>query len=180
MVATSQTKIRKKPTVLRLPPRGFLSRNQAQDLAGVSHVTLMEWERKGFLHPIIGRSRTSNHECFYYDPTELAECPSIRKEKYALPPGEIAGRVFELLREGDSIADIVIKLRLEPGAIEDLRQQWLESVSAKALVVADRDRVELERLLASEVRNSNDLVTRVRLALHDKPLDLTLLSDVED
>jgi hypothetical protein len=162
MVATSTAKPTKKAAVLRQPPDGFLSRIQAQDLLGVSNATLMDWERRGLLHPIRALSRTSNHKCFYYDATELAALPMARREKYRPDPGEIAGRVFEMLRASKTIADIVIELRIEPAAVEDLRQQWLESVNTKVLLVPERDRVELERLLAGEVRNSNDLVARVR------------------
>ena len=46
--------------------------------------------------------------------------------------------------------------------VEDLRQQWLESVSTKVLVVSERDRAELERLLGGEIRSSGQLVARVR------------------
>lgn len=165
MVAPSEmaptTSTPKKLSDLPRPPEGYLTRIQAQDLAGVSHMALMEWERKGMLHPIKARSRTSNHGCFYYNAAELAEIAGIRRGKLAITPGEIAGRVFELLRAGKAIDEIVVELRLEPAAIEDLRQQWLESVG-KALVVPERNRIELEQLLACEVRNADDLIARVR------------------
>jgi hypothetical protein len=162
MVATSTAKPAKKSAVLRQPPDGFLSRIQAQDLLGVSNATLMDWERRGLLHPVRALSRTSNHKCFYYDATELATLPMAKREKYRPGPGEIAGRVFEMLRAGKTIADIVIELRVEPAAVEDLRQQWLESVSTKVLVVSERDRAELERLLGGEIRSSGQLVALAR------------------
>jgi hypothetical protein len=170
MVATSLAKTVKRTTSLRLPPKGFLSRIQATDLLGVSHFTLMEWERKGMVHPITARSRTSNHECIYYDATELAALP-ITRNKYKLDPGEVASRVFKMLREGAALDEIVIELRLEPAIVEDLRQQWFESGS-KIMAVSERSRLELERLLGGgKIENENDLVqlTRAVVAPETKP-----------
>ena len=64
---------------------------------------------------------------------------------------------------GRKTASVVLnELRVEPAVVEDLRQQWLESVSTKVLVVSERDRAELERLLGGEIRSSGQLVARVR------------------
>ena len=157
------TKSAKKPVVLRQAPDGFLSRIQAMDLLCVSHATLMDWERRDLLHPVRALSRTSNHKCFYYDATELAALPMLSKrDRYKPDPGEIAARIFELIREGMTNADIVIELRVEPAMVEDLRQQWFESVSTKMLVIQERDRLELERLLGGEIRDSGQLVAHVR------------------
>ena len=139
MATTSTMKPAKK---LPLPPKGFVSRAQAQDLLCVSQMTLIEWERRGFVHPIVARSRTSNHECFYYDATELATCPTVKKEKFTPSPGEIAARVFECFYANKSIAEIVVELRLQPAVIEDLREQWRESIG-EALLVSQRAKAEL-------------------------------------
>jgi hypothetical protein len=167
MVATTHAKSKKSKTAearLPDPPPGWMTRNEAAELLFVSHNTIVEWQRKGLIASTIARSRTGNHETHYYNPDELRRVPR-RANRFIGPnsPGEIAARVFELLRDGLSVAEVVIEARVEPAIVEDLRQQWLES-NEHALLVPERERDEIERLLGNEVevRTAAELVKLIR------------------
>lgn len=143
------------------PPKGWLTRNEAADLLRVSNNTIAEWQRHELVRPVLARSRHGNCEAYYYDPDELRRVPR-RANRFVGPhsPGEIAARVFELLRDGRTIAEVVIEVRVEPSVVEDLREQWMES-NGRSLVVPERERDELERLLGGEAKNAAELVRLV-------------------
>jgi len=105
--------------------QNFLNRNEATDLLGCSTATLINWERKGLLHPVMGTQGDSTREVYLYDPAELARLP--RKRAAPLTPGEAESRAFEMFERGLSVRRVVIDLRITADEAWAIRERWLDS-----------------------------------------------------
>lgn len=156
---------------------GWLTRNQAMDLLGVSFNTLLSWERQGLLH--VARAerprptgKNQYKEVVVYSPDELARLP--RRRKAPLEPGEIVARAFELFDIGASLRDIVIKTRRTPAEIEKLRELWLDN-GGTALVVGSTSKARLERIVGS-FESVDELVERIS----ETKIDATVPDDASD
>jgi transcriptional regulator with XRE-family HTH domain len=114
-----------------------LTRAQVAAQLGVSVSTVRRYEGDR-LHPTIGADGVR-----YFVPdevkrlaktlaVELEASPralakaAVRAEE--LPRGELAGRVFERLEQRQSLAEIVIALRVPPDVVRDLYHDWLISL----------------------------------------------------
>lgn len=129
---------------------GWLNRNQATDLLGVSANTLANHERRGSLHPqhvMRPDARGTPRRTSVYDPKELAKLPRYRRHVETpeqLEIGEFQARCFELFLQGRSIVDIVILLREPLDEIIGLREQWLDNGHAH-LVISPEAKDALEK-----------------------------------
>ncbi len=126
----------------------WLTRNEASDLLGCSANTLMNYERRGKLHPATALrtdQRGIEHEYRVYDPRELAKLPN-RTIFHSIPrpPGEIAARAFEAFAKETPLCDIVVELRETPDHVQKLYEQWLDMRGAR-YVLSDEARAALAK-----------------------------------
>jgi hypothetical protein len=142
---------------------GWISRWEAAEALGVTENTIINWERKGHLKPILvvkadrgGAERAQ----WLYKPAELAAMPrSNRFARRIRSEGEVAARAFELFNEGKTIREIVIALREEPSKIETLKEQWENSGGAD-IVINDAARKALESVVG-QFKGVSELVDLV-------------------
>ncbi len=127
---------------------GWLSREQAVDLLGVSYWTLVSWERRGLLHPQKATRGPSLRELFVYDPNELIRVPRKHREPIPNEPGELSARVFEMLEAGKNVREIVMTTRETPAKIDELREAWLDA-GGSDLVIGTSAKAELQRFLGT-------------------------------
>jgi hypothetical protein len=113
----------------------LLTRAQVAKRLGISlsSVRRMEDDR---LHPTVGADGVRR-----FDPAEVAmvaselieRTPAAGKRRGgtsnsgppAIAPGELAARVFECLEERQSLAEIVVGLRVAPDVVRKLHHEWL-------------------------------------------------------
>jgi len=152
------------------PPIGWISRNEAADLLDATPATFLYWEQRGYLHAQICHGRHTHHATHYYDPIELSKVPRKRNSlRNYTPPGEAAGRAFEMFEAGKTNRDVVIEMRVDPATVEDLRQQWLEC-GERIWVLSGPTRAELGEIVG-HFTNERELVERVRASV--APTDAT-------
>lgn len=118
-------------------------------MLGVSVQTLINWERRGRLHPRTRiKSDDDAREVIIYDPTELAAIP--RKQRLAGTEfaGELAARTFEMFEDGYTLRGVVIETRQTPEVVETLYEQWKE-LGGNDLVITKNARAELARFVGA-------------------------------
>jgi hypothetical protein len=94
-----------------------LTRDQVARRLGVHITTVRRLERAGKLKP------TQNaHHVWLFDPDEVERLAETRT--VGSPSGIVAARVFELLREGYELYEIVIALKLQPAVVRALYAEW--------------------------------------------------------
>jgi hypothetical protein len=114
--------------------RDWVTRNEATDMLWCSAQTLVNYERKGVLHPqhdYRRDERGAQHRVVVYSPHELSKLAhKLHRPVFPRDPGEIAGRAYEMLDEGRSEREIVRELRLTPDATRVLHDKWLDGGGA--------------------------------------------------
>lgn len=105
--------------------QNFLNRNEASDLLGCSVSSLINWERRGLLHPVVASQGGDARRVVLYDPAELARMP--RKRAAPLTPGEIESRAFDMFERGHSVRRVVIELRITSEEAWAIRERWLDA-----------------------------------------------------
>lgn len=138
------------------------TRDQAVSLLSISTQTLKNYEKRGLLHPLsVRRQDKRGHEqsMIVYDPKELARIPKAGHQLYSRDSGELASRAFQLFEDGKNNREIVIKLRVTPDEVRDLRERWLDEGGA-GLVINGAAKEALEQLLGT-FGDVADLVARV-------------------
>lgn len=114
--------------------RDWVTRNEATDMLWCSAQTLVNYERKGALHPqhdYRRDERGAQHRVVVYSPHELSKLAhKLHRPVFPRDPGEIAGRSYEMLDEGRSEREIVRELRLTPDAVRVLHDKWLDGGGA--------------------------------------------------
>lgn len=146
---------------------GWLTRNEASDVLRCTPQTLKNYEDRNLLHPRHGlRKDRSGGErvMLVYNPKELAKLP-IRNgggqpSVAVREPGEQAARVFELLRQGRSLDEIVIELRETPDRVDYLNERWLEQTQSRYVISAEAKKA-FEQLVGT-FSDVTDLVELVR------------------
>ena len=163
----------------------MLTRAQVARRLGISlsSVRRMEGER---LHPVVGGDGVRR-----FDPAEVATLAAELIERGAAPgkrrhgtsdtrsptvaPGELAARVFECLEERQSLAEIVVGLRVSPDVVRKLHHEWLVglvegelSSRTHALPVDDARRLRERHVPAAglaELLTSLPVGTRTRISV---------------
>jgi hypothetical protein len=142
-----------------------LTRSQVADMLGVSISSVRRLERER-LHAEVGAD--GYH---YFDPAEVAalasELAAAKRpaRPVAAPPpklsaGELAARAFECFEQRQSLAEVVIALRVEPRIVRELFHEWQVGLTQGELrraevalppgrTIRHADRTELGDLLAS-------------------------------
>ncbi len=114
--------------------RDWVTRNEATDMLWCSAQTLVNYERKGVLHPqqdYRRDERGAQHRVVVYSPHELSKLAhKLHRPVFQRDPGEIAGRAYEMLDEGRAEREIVRELRLTPDAARVLHDKWLDGGGA--------------------------------------------------
>lgn len=129
-----------------------------------SQQTLANYERRGDLHPQVAYrpdGRGVEHRVIVYNPHELKKL-AIKLRRHVLQPrdpGEMAARAFELFREGKSMEDVVVELRMRPDEVEVLHAKWMDMGGAD-LVISPTAKETLEKLVGP-FANIAELVDRV-------------------
>ncbi len=144
--------------------RDWMTRNEASDMLTCSHQTLANYERRGDLHPQFAYrpdGRGAEHRVIVYDPHELKKLAlKLRRHVVqARDPGEMAARAFELFREGKSMEDVVVELRLLPDQVRELHDKRLE-LGGSDLVIYPLAKEALEKVLGP-FKDVTELVERV-------------------
>jgi DNA-binding transcriptional MerR regulator len=127
------------PTSLRGDPdtSTWLTRYEASELIGCSSSTLLNYERRGALHPQIAL-RPDPHgihrRTTVYHPDELTKIKA-RLKRPVREPNEFSARAFDLFRAGHKLEEIVSELRTTPEEIERLHEKWLD-LGGSRLVIA--------------------------------------------
>lgn len=130
----------------------------------VSHQTLANYERRGDLHPNFAYrpdGRGAEHRVIVYDPHELKKLAGKLRRHVVLPhdPGEMAARAFELFREGKSMEDVVIELRMQPDQVEQLHAKRMDMGGAE-LVISPTAKEALEKMVGA-FGSVTELVERI-------------------
>lgn len=99
-----------------------------------------------------------------YDPKELSKLPAKKPggpREAVREPGEQAARIFEMLREGRELDEIVIEMRETPERIDYLHERWLEQTKGR-YVITPEARKAFEALIGSfkDVTELVELVTK--------------------
>ena len=119
---------------------GWITRNQAAELMGVSPQILIVWERKGRIEGKLAfrqdrAGRFMEQVC--YDPTKICMLPRRSLRSVAKDPDELAARVTECLELGWSDRDIVLELRVGYEKISRLRDLWMDGGGATRVITRE-------------------------------------------
>lgn len=149
---------------------GWLTRNEASDVLRCTPQTLKNYEDRDLLHPrhAIRKDRSGGDRVMVvYNPKELAELPTRNgggQPRVAVrEPGEQAARVFELLRQGCPLDEIVIELRETPDRVDYLNERWLEQTQSR-YVISPEAKKSFEQLVGA-FEDVTDLLERLRKKL---------------
>lgn len=114
--------------------RDWLTRNEATDMLWCSAQTLVNYERKGFLHPqhdYRRDERGAQHHMVVYSPHELSKLAhKLHRPVFQRDPGEVAGRAYEMFDEDRPEREVVRELRLTPDMVRVLHDKWLDGGGA--------------------------------------------------
>jgi DNA-binding transcriptional MerR regulator len=138
------------------------TRDQAVNSLNVATQTLKNYEKRGVLHPLTVRrqdKRGYEQSMIVYDPKELAKIPRAGHQLYSRDSGELASKAFQFFEEGKNNREIVIKLRVTPDEVRDLRERWLDDGGA-GLVISNEAKDALEQVLGA-FADVTDLVALV-------------------
>ena len=144
---------------------GWLTRNEASDVLRCSLQTLKNYEARGLLHSkhALRKDRTkAERMMLVYDPKELAALPTKTggPQEAIREPGEQAARVFEMLREGRELDEIVIELRETPERIDYLNERWLEQTKARHVITPEAKKA-FEQIVGGSFKDVTELVELV-------------------
>lgn len=158
------------PTTVRAAPdtSTWLTRNEATDLIGCSHSTLLNYERRGTLRPQVAyRSDSSGvqRRVIVYHPDDLKKIKS-RIRRAVREPNELSARAFDLFRAGDKLEAIVSMLRTTPEEVERLYEKWLDLGGAR-LVISGAAKDELTKIVGpfDSVTELVEQVTRLKASV---------------
>lgn len=126
------------PTALRQAPdtSTWLSRHEATDLIGCSHSTLLNYERRGVLHPQVALRpdpQGIERRTMVYHPDDLKKIKG-RVRRAVREPNEFSAMAFDLFRAGMSLEAVVSELRTAPEEIERLHEKWLDLGGARLVI----------------------------------------------
>lgn len=140
----------------------WISRDDAARFVGVTVNTLINWQAEKKLHAMTDYRPDrggSERRQWVYDPKELVKLRRPQVAMRSRDPGETAARAFELFRDGENDAEVVIALRIPPDDVTTLRENWL-NMSGSAVVINPAAHQLLEDLVGS-FSSVADLVDRV-------------------
>lgn len=161
----------RKDTTEAVDTSTWLTRNDAVSALSISTQTLKNYEKRGLLRPrVVRRQDKRKHEqsLVVYDPKELAKLPrGVGRAVFSRESGELAARCFELFEEGTGNREIVIKLRVTPDEVRDLRERWLDE-GGSAITITREAKEALEALIGP-FAGIADLVTLVTEKLSPEP-----------
>ena len=132
----------------------WLTRSEAADLMHVSEQAILTWTQEGKLKP---RTRQSSHRTgpqaiMVYSPRELTKIGRSRHGRKnplkTMDAGERTALAFEVLDEGGTLRDVVLRVRVTLPEAEKLHTAWLDAGGAE-LVLNRAARDELEVLVGS-------------------------------
>ncbi|MGA2450282.1 MAG: MerR family transcriptional regulator [Polyangiaceae bacterium] len=98
------------------PPQQ-MTRHQVARRLGTHITTVRRLERSGKLNPT-----RNDHGVWLFDPREVEQIASART--LAATSGAVAAKVFQALRDGFSLRDIVIAFELPPHVVRGLYADW--------------------------------------------------------
>lgn len=117
-----------------------LTRLQVARLLQCSKALVRKYERNGELHPKVDAKGVHR-----FARAEVLAVGRLRGHREAITgevSGELAAKVFELLRDGASLTEIVITTRQSPGTIQALCEQY-RRLEGGAQAVMTRDPFDL-------------------------------------
>ena len=145
---------------------GWLTRNETSDLLRCSLQTLKNYQAQGKLNPQWALRCDSNGRermMLVYNPKELTELPAKRPgpREAVREPGEQAARIFELLREGRGLDEIVIEMRETPERIDYLHERWLDQTKERYVITPEAKKL-FEQIVGpfKDVTGLVELVTK--------------------
>lgn len=148
---------------------GWITRNQASDLLGVSPATIINWERSG---RIAGRTamrmdlRGAFYEQVVYDPAEIIKLPrKALMRPVSKDPDELAARVTELVEMGWTDAAIVLELRVAYDRVAMIREMWMDAGGATQMLTTEIKDALAE--LIGPFDTAAQMLERVRVELLD-------------
>lgn len=139
----------------------WLTAVEVVDLCGISLQTVSNYKRAEKLKPLMAMRTLRNgtrREVEVFDPHEVARLPNNRRQSI-VTPGEQAARAFEMFDEGLALRDVVVSLRMEPGRVTELYDEWAD-LGGSEFVIGKAAREELGRLLGP-FEGVADLVRRI-------------------
>lgn len=155
------------PTALRGEPdtSTWLSRNEGSDLLGCSASTLLNYERRGVLHPQVALRPDPQgilRRTTVYHPDELTKIRA-RLKRPVREPNEFSARAFDLFRAGHKLEEIVSELRTTPEEVERLHEKWLDLGGAR-LVIAGPAKEALAKIVGpfDSVTDLVELVAKLK------------------
>lgn len=150
-VLTNQQKVDTSPPVtVRTPPdtSTWLSRQETAAFIGCSPSTLLNYERRGILHPQVAYRADRlgiQRRTTVYHPDELTK---IRKRvpRAIREPNALSAQAFDLFFAGDTLEAVVRTMRTTPEEVERLHEKWLDLGGAR-LVIAGAAKEELAKIV---------------------------------
>jgi len=148
----------------------WMTRNEASDLLACSPATLLNYERRGVLHPqhtLRADGRGSQQRLVVYSPDEITKLADRMKRRVTVrAPGELAALATELFDEGKTNAEVIVALRVTFEQADDFRQRWIDATEAR-FVVSPVAKEALEAVVGP-FADVTDLVTLVTTKLAGK------------
>lgn len=155
------------PTILRGEPDTsiWLTRYETSALLGCSPSTLLNYERRGALHPQVALRPDPQgilRRTTVYHPEELTKIRA-RLRRPVREPKELSARAFDLFREGLKLEAIVSELRTTPEEVERLHEKWLD-LGGSRLVIAGPAKEALAKIVGpfDSVTELVELVTKLK------------------
>lgn len=148
---------------------GWITRNQAADLLGISPMSLILWERKGRIVPKTAfrhDARGCLCEQVVYDPAAIIQLPRKSLRPVAKDPDEFAARAVELFEQGMNDRDIVMELRATFEKVAAARANWLDAGGACRVIMNEHADALTE--LVGPFETVAELVELVRTALSSR------------
>jgi hypothetical protein len=143
---------------------GWLTREETSDLLRCSLQTIKNYQASGKLNPqrVVRKDKTGHERIMLvYSPKELAGLPAkgVGPRDLVQADGERTARAYEMLREGRSLEDVVIELRVSADKADELNARWLEHTHQRH-VITPAAKKALEELIGP-FRDVTELVELV-------------------
>ena len=137
----------------------WMRREASADLLGVSVNTILNFERRGWLHPRRVICADSGRLVWLYDPKELATITQRNRISTTRDPGETAARAFELFSTGRPLPEVVMALREPPAKVHELHESYLDMGGANFTITSGAKEA-LEKMLGP-FANVTEMIERI-------------------
>jgi hypothetical protein len=157
-----------------------VGRSEAARILGCTRSTIVRMERAGALRAIVDEH---GHHAFDRDELGLVaarrERRGTRTASSNTDAGSLAARAFKLFTAGARLAEVVVKLRVEPTRVRELHRDWCTFRRPADMLLSSGDQVELGAILG-DFRTPQDLLACVGTKLGHLDETIDALHEIAD